>query len=175
MKIEKTKIEGCFIVIRTPFVDERGYFARAFCKKELSEAGMNADFVQSNVSGNILKGTLRGLHAQKDGFEEEKLVSCPRGKLFDVCVDLRENSATYGEYVGAELSEENGQMLYIPKGCAHGYLTLEDNSQAFYFTTQYYAPGSEVGYRYDDPRFSIEWPIKENLIISEKDISWKYI
>jgi dTDP-4-dehydrorhamnose 3,5-epimerase len=173
MNITATNIEGVYIIERTPFSDERGYFVRAFCRKELSEAGINADFVQSNISGNYKKGTVRGMHAQKDGYEEEKLVGCTRGKIFDVCVDLREESATYLQYVGIELSEENGRMLYIPKGCAHGYQTLEDHTQVFYFVTQYYAPGSEVGYCYDDPKFAIDWPIKENLIISAKDQSWK--
>ena len=175
MEITKTKIEDVYVIKRIPFQDERGYFARTFCKRELEEAGMNANFVQSNVSGNNQKGTLRGIHAQKNGFEEDKLIGCTRGKIFDVCVDLRKESATYGQYVGAELSEENGIMLYIPKGCAHGYLTLVDNSQAFYFVTQFYEPGSEVGYRYDDPLFSIDWPIKQDLIISEKDMSWEYV
>lgn len=173
MNITKTNIEGAYIVERTPFEDERGYFVRAFCRKELGEAGMNADFVQSNISGNYKKGTVRGMHAQKGGYEEEKLVGCTRGRMFDVCLDLRQDSKTYLQYVGVELSEENGKMLYIPKGCAHGYQTLEDDTQAFYFVTQYYAPGSEVGYCYDDPKFAIDWPIKENLVISEKDKNWE--
>lgn len=175
MNIIKTEIEGVFIIERTPFNDERGYFSRLFCKKELDSAGMCSDFVQSNMSVNLKKGTLRGLHAQRDGFEENKLVSCSRGKVYDVCVDLRKDSETYGKYVGVELSEENGKMLYIPEGCAHGYMTLEDNSQVVYFVTQYYTPRSEVGYMYDDPFFAIDWPIKENLILSEKDKAWDYI
>lgn len=174
MKITATNIDGAYVVERTPIEDERGYFVRAFCRKELGDAGMNADFVQSNISGNHKKGTVRGMHAQKDGYEEEKLVGCTRGKIFDVCVDLRENSATYLQYVGVELSEKNGKMLYIPKGCLHGYQTLEDNTQAFYFTTQYYAPGCEIGYLYNDPNFAIDWPIKVNLTISEKDQKWGF-
>ncbi len=175
MHIIKTKIKGAYIIERTPLNDERGYFTRVFCKKELEGVGLCCNFVQSNMSGNFKKGTLRGLHAQKDGFEENKLVSCTRGKIYDVCVDLRKDSETYGKYVGVELSEENGKMLYIPEGCAHGYLTLEDDSQAVYFVTQYYMPGSEVGYRYDDPFLAIDWPIKEGLILSEKDKKWEYL
>ena len=106
MNVTATKINGAYIVERTPFEDERGYFVRAFCRKELGEAGMNADFVQSNISGNYKKGTVRGMHAQKDGYEEEKLVGCTRGRMFDVCVDLRKDSETYLQYVGVELSEE---------------------------------------------------------------------
>lgn len=173
MNIIETKIKGAYIVERNSFTDERGYFVRAFCRKELGDAGINADFVQSNISGNHKKGTVRGMHAQKGGYEEEKLVGCTRGKMFDVCVDLRKDSETYLQYVGVELSEENGRMLYIPKGCAHGYQTLEDDTQAFYFVTQYYEPGSEIGYRYDEKKFAIEWPIKENLTISVKDQNWK--
>lgn len=175
MNIIRTTIKDAFIIERVPFKDERGYFVRAFCKKELGDAGINADFVQSNISSNYKKGTVRGMHAQKDGFEEEKLVACTRGKIYDVCIDLREDSATYLQYVGVELSEENGKMLYVPKGCAHGYQTLEDDTQTLYFVTQYYAPGSEVGYRYDDPKVAIDWPIKENLIISDKDLHWKFL
>lgn len=175
MNIIRTNIKDAFIIERIPFEDERGYFVRAFCKKELGDAGINAEFVQSNISSNYKKGTVRGMHAQKDGFEEEKLVGCTRGKIYDVCIDLREDSATYLQYVGVELSEENGKMLYVPKGCAHGYQTLEDDTQTLYFVTQYYAPGSEVGYRYDDPKFAIDWPIKENLIISDKDLHWKFL
>lgn len=175
MIIEKTSIDGAFIIKRQPFTDERGYFTRMFCKNELGQAGIHADFVQSNLSMNKEAKTLRGLHSQKDEYAEEKLVSCTRGKIFDVCVDVRKNSKTFGQYVSAELTEENGVMLYIPKGCAHGYLTLEKNAQVLYFVTQFYEPGSEVGFRYDDPAFQIDWPIKSGLILSEKDKNWAYI
>lgn len=175
MNISSTKIKGVYVIEREPIFDERGYFTRVFCKKELSGKGINSDFVQSNMSSNIKKGTLRGLHAQKDGYEEEKLVVCARGTIFDVCVDIRKDSDTYGEYVAEYLTEENGKMLYIPKGCAHGYMAMEDNTQAIYFVTQFYEPGSEIGFRYDEPIFNIDWPIKDNLIISEKDKSWEYI
>lgn len=175
MIVHETKIKGAFVIERTPIYDERGYFSRVFCKKELSEKGLNADFVQSNMSLNLRKGTVRGLHAQKDGYEEDKLVACTRGRIFDVCIDIRKESDTYGQYVSDYLTEENGKMLYIPKGCAHGYMAMEDDSQAIYFVTQFYEPGSEIGFRFDEPVFNIQWPIKDNIIISDKDSGWEYI
>ena len=176
MKFLKTKIEGCFIIERNFFKDERGYFSRTFCKKTFSENGINADSVQSNVSQNAEKYTLRGLHSQKAPNEEDKLVMCTRGRIIDVCVDVRKDSPTYKQYYTAELDEYNGRCLYIPKGCAHGYLTLEDNSQVLYFVTAEYAPESEECYRFDDPAFDIDWGIeKEKLIVSDKDMSHKLL
>jgi dTDP-4-dehydrorhamnose 3,5-epimerase len=142
---------------------------------ELKTAGLYADFVQVNLSHNYKKGTLRGLHSQISTAAEDKLVSCIRGEIFDVCVDVRPDSATYGQYVGEVLSEKNGKMLYVPKGFAHGYLGLTDDSLTLYFVSQYYTPGSEKGYRYDDPFFGIEWPIKPPYIITDKDASWPLV
>lgn len=174
MKITATALEGVYLIKRMPIADERGYFVRMFCQKELAEAGMNAQFVQSNLSENRLPFTLRGLHSQTEQYAEEKLVSCVQGRIFDVCVDVRKDSPTFGQYVGAELSEQNGCMLYVPKGFAHGYLTLEEHSKVLYTVTQFYVPKSEKGYRYDDPAFSIDWPQKP-AVISEKDRNWPYI
>lgn len=171
MKIHPTEINGVYLIERVPFCDERGYFARVFCEKEMQSFGINCDFLQSNISQNIKKGTLRGMHSQKGEFAEDKLIACVRGKLFDVCVDVRKGSPTFGKYVGAELSENNGMMLYVPKGFAHGYLTLEDNTQALYMSTQFYNSDYEVGYSYKDPAFSIQWPT-EILYISQKDSKW---
>ncbi|MCR4925393.1 MAG: dTDP-4-dehydrorhamnose 3,5-epimerase [Clostridiales bacterium] len=170
MKIEKTLIDGCFIIERDFFKDERGYFSRAFCRKTLEENGINADFVQSNLSENIKKYTLRGLHSQKAPYAEDKLVMCTRGSITDVCVDVRKDSPTYKKYVAVNLTEENGKCLYVPKGCAHGYISLEDDSQVLYYVTYEYTPNSEECYRFNDPAFNINWGVDESLmIISEKD------
>jgi len=173
MVFEKTEIEGVVLIGRTPSRDERGYFARMYCEKEFKEAGICEKFVQTNICFNPKKGTLRGLHYQLDK-QEDKLVSCVRGKIWDVCVDLRWDSPTYKKYVAYELSEENHRMLYVPKGCAHGYLTLEDNSQLIYMMSEFYIPGNDAGYRYDDPTFGIDWPIECALTISEKDKNLPY-
>lgn len=175
MNFDKTKIEGCWITQRTPYVDERGYFARVYCEKEFSLHGLEARFVQSNLCMNKFAKTLRGLHIQLDNSAEDKIVTCTRGKLYDVCVDVRKESATYGQYIGMELTEENGLGLVIPKGCAHGYLTLEDNTQILYYVTAFFSPGKATGFRYDDPLFGIDWPMPEPFIISEQDKNWLYM
>ncbi|MDR0958367.1 MAG: dTDP-4-dehydrorhamnose 3,5-epimerase [Clostridiales bacterium] len=174
MNINKTIIEGAYIIERAIGGDERGYFSRVADIAELKNAGINADFVQYNLSRNTVKGVLRGLHSQVAGFAEDKLITCTNGEIYDVCVDVRKDSLTYGKYVGQILSEQNGKSLYIPKGCAHGYITLTDNAQALYFSTQVYAPNVEVGYNWKDPMFSIDWPI-EPTIISKKDDSWTFV
>jgi dTDP-4-dehydrorhamnose 3,5-epimerase len=177
MEVKKTEIPGCFIVERPFFKDERGYFSRAFDKEILEKYGMCADIMQSNLSENLKKYTLRGLHSQKAEYAEDKLIMCTRGKVFDVCVDVRKDSPTYKKYVGAELSEENGRCLYIPKGCAHGYLSLEDDTQTLYFVTHNYVPDSEECYSFDDPAFGIKWPVDDysKLVISDKDRHHPYI
>jgi dTDP-4-dehydrorhamnose 3,5-epimerase len=142
---------------------------------ELKNAGLYADFVQVNLSISYKKGTLRGLHSQIETAAEDKIVSCLSGEIFDVCVDVRPGSPTFGKYVGEVLSEENCKALYVPKGFAHGYLSLTDHSQTLYFVTQFYTPGSEKGYRYDDPAFNIKWPLEQPFIISEKDAAWPLI
>lgn len=176
MEFIKTKIYGCFIIEKKYFKDERGYFTRAFCRDTFQEYGLNANFVQSNISQNEKKYTLRGLHSQIAPNSEDKLVMCSRGHILDVCVDVNPESPTYKLYVAAELSEKNGRCLYIPKGCAHGYLTLSDNSQVIYYSTCNYAPESEKCYKFDDPAFNIDWGINYDLmIISEKDKNHKLI
>ncbi|MDR2579701.1 MAG: dTDP-4-dehydrorhamnose 3,5-epimerase [Fibromonadaceae bacterium] len=175
MQFEATHIPGAFVIKQDPFIDIRGSFSRIFCDREFFKHGIEAKFVQSNLCTNKLKGTLRGLHAQLLEYAEDKIVICSRGRIYDVCVDMRICSPTYGQYFGAELSENNGKMLFIPKGCAHGYLTLEDNCQLVYFMSDYYVPNSSIGYRYDEPLFSIKWPLPKPFIISEQDLSWQYI
>jgi len=175
MKISALSIEGTFLIERTPSCDERGYFARLYCVNEFREAGILMDIKQMNLCGNKAKGTLRGMHFQSGEHAEDKVVSCTRGSVYDVCVDVRPDSPTYLKYCAYELSENNGKMLYIPKGCAHGYVTLEDDVQLLYLMSEFYTPMNSMGYRYDDPAFGIHWPIKENLIISPKDKQWAYI
>jgi len=175
MKITESELPGVYVINREPFIDDRGSFARVFCKRELEAIGLNGDLAQINLSTNIRKGTIRGLHSQKDSAAEDKIVTCVRGEVFDVCVDVREGSPTYGAWVGEILSADNGLALYVPKGFAHGYLTLTDDASVLYFVTQYYVPGAEVGYRYDDPAFGIKWLLPPPYIISEKDGSWPYV
>ena len=173
--IENTTISGAFVINYEPFIDERGAFTRMFCKQELEAHGLDAQIAQMNLSVNNKKGTLRGLHSQTGDAMEDKLVTCLDGSVFDVCVDVRKNSPTFGHWVGKVLSSENGVALYIPKGCAHGYLSLSDDSRLLYLTTQYYQPTMESGYRFDDPVFSIDWPLPGPYILSAKDANWEYI
>lgn len=174
MIYEEQSIKGCYLIRRKVPLDMRGYFARLVDVREMKAHGLNADFVQISASMNYKKGTLRGMHMQMGASAEEKLVCCVDGKIFDVCVDLRKESDTYLKYCAAVLSEENGQALYIPKGCAHGFISLEDESRLIYFITTEYDSSSEKGYRWNDPAFSIQWPI-EPMIISDKDTAWPLI
>lgn len=171
MKFSETKLPGVFLISIEPHEDERGFFARAFCKKEFGDMGLCTDFVQCDLSFNRNRGTLRGMHFQKHPYEEVKVVSCMKGAIYDVVLDIRKDSATYGEWVAAELTEENHQMFYIPKGLAHGFQALTDDSLVYYQMGQFYTPSSGSGVRYDDPRFEIRWPV-EQKIVSEKDQNW---
>jgi dTDP-4-dehydrorhamnose 3,5-epimerase len=151
--------------------DERGMFARLFCAREFGSRGLETCFVQENVSRNRLAGTLRGMHAQREPHAEVKVVRCVRGAVYDVIVDLRPTSPTYLDWYGAELTEQNGLMLYVPRGFAHGYLTLTDSAAVHYLVSGYYEPGAEQGLRYDDPAVGIRWPATV-ASISPKDGSW---
>lgn len=175
MIIEPADPPGVYLIKREPFADERGLFARVFCRRELEAAGLCGEIAQINLSTNIRKGTLRGLHSQQGSDAEDKIVTCAAGAVFDVCVDVREGSATFGRWFGETLSAENGHALYVPKGFAHGYLTLSDNSHVLYFVTQFYKPGAEKGYRFDDPAFGIVWPLQPPFIMSGKDRNWEYL
>lgn len=168
MIFKETNIKGAFIIEIKRIEDERGFFGRSFCQTEMKQHGLEETIAQINMSSNKKKGTLRGLHYQEAPFEETKLVRCTRGSLFDVLVDLRIESDTYLQWFGLELSADSYRMLYIPKGCAHGFLTLEDNTDIMYLTSQFYAPGAEKGLLWNDPAFNIKWPI-EPIVISEKD------
>ena len=171
MKITKTKIEGVFIIEPEPREDERGYFARVFAKEELKKAGVDFSIVHINRSLSKEKGTIRGIHYQKAPKSEDKIIQCLAGKIFDVALDIRPDSKTFGQCVSEVLTPDNKKMLLLPKGCAHGFQTLEENTTVEYFVTEYYAPEFEDGIRYNDPKFNITWPIK-NATLSEKDANW---
>lgn len=171
MKFTETKLAGAYIIELQELQDERGFFARTFCTKELEEHGLISDVVQANMSWNIKKGTLRGMHYQNDPYQETKLIRCTRGVLFDMIIDLRKDSPTYGESFGIELTADNHKALFVPRDFAHGFITLEDNTDAFYLVSQSYQPGAEGGIRYNDPRFNLQWPIKPE-VISDKDANW---
>jgi len=168
MVITETELKGAFVIELEPFEDVRGFFARAWSDWEFEAAGLNARFVESNISFNEKKGTLRGMHFQLPPYDQTKLVRCTRGSIYDVIVDLRPDSPTFKQWVAEELSAENHRMLYVPGEFAHGYQTLEDNTEVSYQTTAYYAPEHGRGARWNDPAFKISWPI-DNLIIIERD------
>lgn len=171
MIFQETMFDGAFIIDIERFEDDRGFFARAWCKKEMEAHNCSADLKQANMSFSLKRGTLRGMHYQITPYEESKLVRCTRGALYDVIVDLRKDSKTYKQWIGVELTAENRRMLYVPEGFGHGFITLEDNTEAFYLVTEFYAPGAEQGIRFNDPSLGIEWPV-EVEVISKKDASW---
>jgi len=163
-----TPLPGAYVIELEKKGDERGFFARAFCENEFQQHNLISHFCQVNNSLSPHKGTLRGLHYQLSPKAETKLVRCIRGALYDVILDLREGSPTFGKSFGAELSAENRRMMYVPKGFAHGFITLADDTEAFYFVDEFYAPESERGVRYDDPTFKLQWPAAPT-VISDKD------
>lgn len=171
MIFETTRVEGAYVLRPEKRADARGFFARVFCRRELEEHGLVADVAQANLSVSRKKGTLRGLHYQVPPAAETKLVRCTRGAIYDVLVDLRPGSPTYRRWVGVELTAEDHAMLYVPKGCAHGFQTLTDDAEVFYLVSAFYSPAHERGARYDDPAFGIEWPL-DVAEISEKDRAW---
>ncbi|MBC5743055.1 dTDP-4-dehydrorhamnose 3,5-epimerase [Lachnospiraceae bacterium MD308] len=174
MVFEEQSVKGCYLIKRNIPRDDRGYFSRLADVDEFRSNGLNSKFVQISVSRNYKKGTLRGLHMQIKPSAEEKLVCCVDGEIFDVCVDLRKDSDTYLKYCFAILSEENGEAFYIPKGCAHGFISLKDETRLIYLMTSAHDPEAERGYRWNDPAFSIKWPAVPE-IISDKDNTWPLI
>lgn len=166
-------IEGLYVIEPTVFKDERGYFVETYNQNDMKEAGLDMVFVQDNQSMST-RGVLRGLHFQKQ-FPQGKLVRVVRGKVFDVAVDLRSDSKTYGKWFGVELSAENMKQFYIPEGFAHGFLVLSNEAEFCYKCTDFYHPGDEGGLAWNDPEIGVEWPLEEgvDLIISEKDQKWK--
>ncbi|HKG15215.1 MAG TPA: dTDP-4-dehydrorhamnose 3,5-epimerase [Pyrinomonadaceae bacterium] len=169
MKFTETKIAGVFILDPDRFEDERGFFAPAFSSREFEARGMAAQFVESNISYSLKTGTLRGMHYQAAPHGQAKLVRCTRGRVYDVAVDIRPGSPTYGRWVGVELTAENRRMIYIPGDCAHGFQTLEDDSEVFYMVSSPYAPGTARGFRWNDPAFRVEWPETGERILVERD------
>src|SRR5579864_5236901 len=159
-----TPVAGAWIVDIDPRRDDRGFFARAFCRDEFARHGLNPHVEQCNVARTVHAGTLRGLHYQVAPHAEAKLVQCTAGAIFDVAVDLRAGSATFRRWVGVELTGDNHRMLYIPEGCAHGYLTLRDRSETFYQVSAAYAPAAERGVRWNDPAFAIAWPVEPTIV-----------
>jgi len=172
MIFKETRLEGAFIVEMEPIRDNRGFFARAWCQKEFEDHGLVSCFVQNNVTYSARRGTLRGLHYQIPPHEEPKLVRCTQGAIYDVIVDLRPESLTYMQWLGVELTSENRKMIYMPGGFAHGYQILMDHTEVFYQVGAFYAPEYEQGFRWDDPVFSIDWPINPPVVLSEKDKHW---
>jgi dTDP-4-dehydrorhamnose 3,5-epimerase len=171
MRFEAMAVAGAYVVALDELADERGFFARAWCEREFARAGIEAEWVQANVSVSRWRGTLRGMHYQRAPKAEAKLVRCTRGALYDVVLDLRAGSPTRGRWAAAELSAENRRSVYVPPGCAHGFLTLADDTEAHYLVSAPYAGELEGGVRWDDRRFGIEWPGMVRTI-SGKDAGW---
>jgi dTDP-4-dehydrorhamnose 3,5-epimerase len=171
MLFTETSLPGAYVIDLERRVDERGFFARAWCRRELAEHGLVTEVAQCNLSSNDRAATLRGMHYQEPPHAEVKLVRCVRGAIFDAIVDLRDGSPTFGDWLGVELSAENGRMLYVPEGFAHGFETLVDDTDVYYQASASYAPGAEGGLRWDDPAIGIDWPLPP-AVVSEKDASW---
>ena len=168
MKFTETILNGAFVIEPERIEDERGFFARTFCHREFEDHDLKPNLLQCSVSFNRKRGTLRGMHFQVAPHAETKLVRCTRGAIYDVVLDLRPQSATFRRWVAVELSAENGLMLYIPEGLAHGFQTLADNAEVFYQMTDYYAPEFTRGVCWNDPAFAIKWPMPPE-VISDKD------
>lgn len=165
-------MKGAFVIDLEPHQDERGFFARSYCHDEFASRGLNARLAQCSISFNGKRGTLRGMHYQARPYEEAKLVRCTKGSLFDVIIDLRRQSASFKRHFAIELSASNRRQLYVPEGFAHGFQTLEDDTEVFYQISTPYHPGSGRGVRWDDPAFQIGWPDVATRIISERDRSY---
>lgn len=173
IKVTPCHIKGLYVIEPTVFKDERGYFVETYNQNDFKEAGLDMVFVQDNQSMSV-KGVLRGLHFQKQ-FPQGKLVRCIRGRVWDVAVDLRHDSETYGKWFGVELTAENHKMFYISEGFAHGFIVLSDEAEFAYKVTDFYHPGDEGGLAWNDPEINVAWPIEDGmeLILSEKDKKWK--
>ena len=173
MIFKEARLKGAYVIELEQLQDERGLFARSFCQKEFEEHGLNPCIVQCNISYNKKKGTLRGMHYQVPPYEEAKVVSCIRGSMYDVIIDLRPDTDTYCQWFAIELSASNYKMLYIPEGFAHGFQTLEDDTAVFYQMSEFYHPECARGVRWDDPAFGIKWPDYIRSV-SEKDQQYPY-
>lgn len=172
MKFTPTKIAGVWLVEIERHQDERGWFARTWCAEEFAKHGLNARLAQCSASFNHRRGTLRGMHYQAAPHEEAKLVRCLRGAVWDVALDLRPGSATFKQWVGAELTPENGRGLYLPEGCAHGFQTIVDDTELLYHISECWQAVSGRGVRWNDPAFGIEWPLSEPIHMSRRDADY---
>lgn len=171
MLFHKTAISGAFLIELEKFSDPRGYFARTWCSKEFAEHGLNPELVQCNTSFNHRAGTLRGMHYQAEPHGEDKLVRCTRGSIYDVIIDLRTDSPTYLHHVAEILTEDNGRMLFIPRGLAHGFLTLDDDTEVFYQMSAFFEGSAARGVRWNDPAFGLPWPTDVS-VISDRDANY---
>ncbi|MCC2098500.1 MAG: dTDP-4-dehydrorhamnose 3,5-epimerase family protein [Hyphomicrobiales bacterium] len=171
MIFEPTKLDGVYHIRSEPHADARGFFARIYCPEEFAKAGIDFSSTQINLSRNTARHTLRGMHWQDAPFAEAKVVRCLRGRIFDVVADIRRDSATFGQWLARELDAGEANALFIPEGCAHGFLTLEPDTDVLYQMGRMYEPGQARGFRYDDPGFAIEWPAKP-AVIGEADLNW---
>jgi dTDP-4-dehydrorhamnose 3,5-epimerase len=171
MKFFETDLIGSYIIELEKVEDERGFFTRIWDKKIFQDKKLNSKLVQISFSFNNKKGTIRGMHLQEKPFEETKIVRCTKGKIFDVIIDLRSNSKTYKKWISIELNSNDSKMIYIPEGFAHGFQTLEDNSEVFYQISEFYHPEYSKGIKWNDEEFGIQWPLR-NSSISEKDLSY---
>jgi dTDP-4-dehydrorhamnose 3,5-epimerase len=172
MTFRELELPGAFLIELDRIEDERGFFARTFCRDEFAEHGLATEIVQANTAFNRRNGTLRGMHFQAAPHEEAKLVRCTRGAVYDVIVDLRRDSPTFTRWVSVELTVEKDTMLYVPEGFAHGYQTLEDETETSYLMSQRYEPSAGRGVRWDDPAFGIEWPDEGDRTMNERDRTW---
>jgi dTDP-4-dehydrorhamnose 3,5-epimerase len=172
MVITETRLRGTFVIELETFTDVRGFFARAWSEREFEDFGLESRFVETNISFNEKKGTLRGMHYQLAPHEQAKLVRCTRGSIYDVIIDLRPESPTFKQWFHLEMSAENRLMLYVPVRFAHGFQTLEDQTEVTYQTSAYYAPEYGRGVRWNDPAFNISWP-NDNLIIIDRDRNYE--
>lgn len=174
MVITETRLKGAFVIELEPFTDVRGFFARAWSEREFEDFGLNSRFVETNISFNEKRGTLRGMHYQLPPHEQAKLVRCTRGSIYDVIIDLRPESPTFKQWFPLEMSAENRLMLFVPAKFAHGFQTLEDQTEVTYQTSAYYAPEHGRGVRWNDPAFNISWPISgPNLTMIDRDLNYE--
>jgi len=171
MILRQTKLPGVFELHLEPTPDERGFFARTWCRREFDNHGLNSNIAQCSVSFNARKGTLRGLHYQAAPFEETKLIRCTKGAVYDVVVDLRPESPAFKQWIGVVLTAANRSMVYVPEGCAHGFLTLEQETEVFYQISEFYNPAAGSGVRWNDAKLGIVWPAAVE-VISERDRSY---
>ncbi len=172
MLFRETKLPGAFVIEVQRLEDDRGFFGRSFCRQEFIVQGLNPDVSQCSISFNRKAGTLRGMHYQAAPHPEDKLIRCTRGSLYDVIIDLRRDSPTFRQWTALELKGDNYRMLYVPKGCAHGFQTIEDNTEVFYQMSEFYHPESARGVRWNDPAFGIQWPMEGRVILSDRDRDW---